>query len=408
MALRILALIAIVLVLCKTAIGEMYTPLSFSEAYGLLNQFKEEIVTIIFVDSAVVGNQLGNESSDGTAENEFGFISSLYISVQKIFSSDEKTTIDIIREISKDNILIVVDVTLPDLVQTKEIYNVNSVPFIIILHGNKILYRDVASKRSADKIASIKSTIYEDHIGKEKRHNSTDTQANSLNNSTDNKLLSSTQDGPFLLGSSMINNKDHLDQSEVKVPLKRTPKSELNLNIPSAIGNGRILQSEDIDLLTNKNVPEANKSSATSASISTLLGFGDSDSKVMNETIDIPIEYDADNSEDFSKCTSKSPYSNNFRIEDKWENVINDEQQMIDQIQKLYDDDLKLAKTMSESEQEIHHSEELFYQARNAIEKSLIESEKQMHQYEMELDKLYKARNEAIKARDNLYGKCEN
>ena len=68
----------------------------------------------------------------------------------------------------------------------------------------------------------------------------------------------------------------------------------------------------------------------------------------------------------------------------------------------------KLSQSIDESDQDYHESEELFYQAKNAIDKSLQESEKQMKQYEMELDRLYNARKETIKARENLYHQWEN
>ena len=83
--------------------------------------------------------------------------------------------------------------------------------------------------------------------------------------------------------------------------------------------------------------------------------------------------------------------------------VLNDEREIITEINQLYKDDRELAKTLKESENEIRESEEMFNKARAAIEATLKESEKQMQEYELKLEELYKARQLALKAKEDLY-----
>ena len=260
--------------------------------------------------------------------------------------------------------------------------------------------------KAAEKIASIKKLIYQENFHKEEQHNTTDVHTEIMKIYNEQKSIDSkSQDGPFPNGK-VIDKNSQSSQSEVLIPLKRTPKADsIQEATPKLNSNSVELQkSVNSQVLKDQTVKE--NTALLSIIQSNLQNSENPESKVMNETVVI-FDPNSD-SEDSAQWSPDTPFSSNFRIDEKWKNVLSDEEQMVDQIQKLYEDDLKLAKTMRESEQEIHQSEELFYQAKNAIEKSLKESEIQMHQYEMEQDKLYKARKDAIKARDSLYGKCEN
>ena len=90
---KILTIIVLIM-LWEKSIWEIYTPQSFTETLGLFGQFKKEVITVLFVDSAVIGNQLDNENADGSTDNEYGGFSSLFFNVKKMFTSNDKTIND--------------------------------------------------------------------------------------------------------------------------------------------------------------------------------------------------------------------------------------------------------------------------------------------------------------------------
>lgn len=129
--------------------------------------------------------------------------------------------------------------------------------------------------------------------------------------------------------------------------------------------------------------------------------------QIIDENTDAMLEITGKFEND-TECIPQTPYHTGFEIDTKWREVLKDEEQMINEINKLYEDDERLSQAFSKSEREIHESEELFYKAKNAIDKSLMDSEQMMRQYEMELDRLYNARQAAKKARQDLYHSCED
>ncbi len=117
-----------------------------------------------------------------------------------------------------------------------------------------------------------------------------------------------------------------------------------------------------------------------------------------------PTPVKAKNSEFVSTPFGKKGSAETFEnIEENWNKILKEEEELVKEIKDIYDEDKKLSESLQESEDEIHESEELFYKAKNAIDKTLQDSEQQMREYETELDKLYNARLAAKRARDDLY-----
>ena len=147
--------------------AEVYEPKGYSETLELLDKFKYNITTLIFVDPSEIDNSLDQEQGEPEDDNS-GFFDNLISSIKSVFSSDERSIGDLIKELSKEGVLIQVNVTNPNLAPVKEMYNIQSIPYIVILKGNKILYRDIATHKAAEKVANIKRLINEENKQKDK------------------------------------------------------------------------------------------------------------------------------------------------------------------------------------------------------------------------------------------------
>ena len=93
-------------------------------------------------------------------------------------------------------------------------------------------------------------------------------------------------------------------------------------------------------------------------------------------------------------------------LDEKWQKILQGEEVMIDEINKIYEEDLGLKDRLKEAQDEILESEEKYKKARQSYEETLMESETHLKEYE-KLEELYLARELALKAMEDLYQPCQ-
>ena len=93
-------------------------------------------------------------------------------------------------------------------------------------------------------------------------------------------------------------------------------------------------------------------------------------------------------------------------LDEKWKQILEGEEVMIDEINKIYEEDLGLKDRLKDAQDEILESEERYKKARQTYEETLLESEKHLKEYE-KLEDLYLARELALKAMEDLYQPCQ-
>eukprot|EP00344_Euplotes_crassus_P006778 CAMPEP_0197005492 /NCGR_PEP_ID=MMETSP1380-20130617/29632_1 /TAXON_ID=5936 /ORGANISM="Euplotes crassus, Strain CT5" /LENGTH=344 /DNA_ID=CAMNT_0042424649 /DNA_START=145 /DNA_END=1179 /DNA_ORIENTATION=+ len=276
-------------------------------------------------------------------EEESGFFGNIVQTVSGFFSSSRITVEDVINELGEDGEVIKIDTTNPHLTTLMQEYNVEIIPYIVVLENGMVLY----SGQEKPNISVKKETIEESVKASESDSNDSENALYSSIEETNASSKSSTAASESVIGGTAA--KSDKISSEVKVvsSIKASAPQE-KIVMPKPVPVKRI------------------------------------------DYVATPFGFRADN----------TTFEN---VDDNWKKILEEEEKIVEEIKEIYEDDRKLADSLKNSEDEIHESEELFYQAKNAIDKTLEESEQQMREYEMQLDKLYNARLAAKKARDDLY-----
>ena len=104
---------------------------------------------------------------------------------------------------------------------------------------------------------------------------------------------------------------------------------------------------------------------------------------------------------------TRVPYQSTIGLDEKWRQVLSEEEIVIGEINELFKEDSTLAERLKLSEQEIKESELKFKKARDDIENTLLQSEEKMREYEVKLQELYVARDLALRTREHLYQPCQ-
>ena len=394
--------IAILFMVSGYTSAEIYQPKTYAETLSLLDEFKYNITTLIFVDPSEIETNLKQKESE--SEDDSGFWDTLFGSVTSLFTSNEKSIGDLIQELSSQGILVQINATSPSLKQVKDMYNIQTIPYIIILKGNKIIYREVVTQKAAEKVASIRSQINEEKEELKKSQNSTQSDTKSLVISSGKaSFREDNQDDQFALYNITQNkNITQENQSSVYIPLKRTVSNDtIDIKSPTTIVSNKTSSKSFQSPIENKNktnssYPQSNQTFTNSTNFDKSIN---KDMQSLNST----------RSRNYTGSGAiQNKTAQNGNLDQDWRTLLKEEEEMADHIQKIYKDEQQLAQSIGSDDQEFHETEELFYQAKNAIDKSLQESEKQMKQYEMELDRLYNARRETIQAKDSLYHPWEN
>lgn len=389
MQVRVLTTILLFVLVTTFSAGQVLEPNSYEEVTEMLEDNKHSIVTLVFVDPEVLNAKLGPEGVIINEESK-GFFGGIIGSVASLFTPREISISDMIYEISIDNLVIQINSTNEEFRNLEDMYNVISSPFVIILKGNKILYRESASRSSEEKIVAVIKAYNEDILVKEKESKPISEEmplTNKVVNIAQGKdsLKANSQDEPYYFGNNSLSESSDQSQDASTVSINQFP-----VYPAAAFGLGPVVNSQLMDDNLNRN--QTNNGRYVSSYMA-------------------PIRRDVPNYAPRNITTRYVPSPFGYKATDDqfvkvdgiWKNILKDEERMVSEIKKIHDDDAKLSDTLKTSEGEIHESEESFYKAKNAIDKSLKESEQQLLQYERELDTLYNARQSAMRAREDLY-----
>mmetsp|Transcript_29017 Transcript_29017/g.33143 ORF Transcript_29017/g.33143 Transcript_29017/m.33143 type:complete len:286 (-) Transcript_29017:404-1261(-) len=193
----------------------------------MLDNFKHNITTMIFVDPATISIQLDEEKAEDLVKSEPGFFGALFSSITNIFSTSEESVGDLIADLSKEGVLVEIDIKNPSLTKVLDMYNIQTTPFVIILKGNKVLYRDVATKKAAEKVQAIRKVVNEERsrdseeiVEQKSDHNQVVTIA------PGKAELKADKNDQFLLGKDQAIESSPSDQGTTIIPLKRTTTVE--------------------------------------------------------------------------------------------------------------------------------------------------------------------------------------
>lgn len=481
-----------------------YHPESSVEARTIIQDNINNTVTIMFYDPTTVDKTLTEviQQQNQEQKEEKGFWGSLVTGIRGMFNDKEKSISEFAGEIEDKSVLVEIDTSNPDFEQLQRSYNVNTVPYLIILSRQILVYRGVPSTEANEKLNAF-LTAQNVKKNNEDSDEDDDLSAPILIEPGKTEFLSTSKDDPFYFGDNtpvyaeeyykdamnggMIEKSDRLNiQQNVKPSLSEyRPKIETVANPEERFANNKNIKYYE-DRMANEPPPKRIEIQGPVHSITDKAFSQPVDLKPDNVTethvieekvviveappkVEIPKPVETQRTvEVIRKCSveeevpepppkpqekqvvviEKCPAAPPAPVpvpepvpvpppapkivevvrpppvvappvpkvlktipghfDDKWERVLNDEKGMAQQISKLNEVDSDLARTFQTSEAEIHESEEMFYKAKNAIEKSLAESERQMTIYEQKLDELYTARQEAIRARDNLYHPCNN
>lgn len=378
--------------------AEVYVPRSHDEALDLMNDFKRNLTVMVFVDPEILNAKLEGQSSKDKNETS-GFFASLFNSVAGIFTSKEQSVSDLIYELGQKNIVIEVNATDSKFSRLQDMYSVPSIPYIILFKGNKIMYRDVATCEAGDKIKSIITAYKEEKLEQERAEEL-------FKNATAPVVIEeivtiapgkasfkpTSSDNPFVFNTTNTDTKVVEYTEKIIEPVVVTT---VTTEYPV------YSSSSTYPKYSSPVVASGSTKNATVTGNGFIPGVIASDRYVRSQYK--PVVSNSTNKYVSTPFGYKANEQQFDRIDQRWKQILDEESKMVDEIKKIYDDDAKLSETLKESEEEIHESEELFYKAKNAIDKTLQESEKQMLQYEQELDRLYKARQSAIRAKDDLY-----
>jgi len=408
---------------------------------------KHNITTLVFVDPAIINTKLDQDEDVVNKEEKRGFFGGFFSTVTSIFSSSDRSIGDMVHDIARNNTVIEIDITDPEFHKFEDMYNVQTYPFIIVLKGNKILYRSNITRNTDEKVESILGAYYDDLQGKNegvqtntfeevyttqgpKKVLKEDIVTIAPGNST---FKSSSFDDPFYFNNSTMNRTVDYAVQEV-VYTNVTPVVSVVEQVAPSYSQQYISYDPNAPYApVHGYVPTAPRRShnryaapGTMNRTTSNSSFSRSYPRVQrnlpeskNSTEIVVEEVIQENLPRRTEVTSTTRYhSTPFGYEanedaysnagERWKQILEEEERMVDEIANIYKDDANLSKTLQESEDEIHESEELFYKAKNEIDRTLMESEKQMIQYEQELDKLYRARQAAIQAREDLYHPCIN
>ena len=165
---RLLTTIAILATILAFSTAEILEPATYEEAMVIMDDFKHNITTLVFVDPAIVNAKLKDLEAEEEVEQSSGFFSGLLSSVAGVFSSKERSIGDLVYDLSKENFVIEIDTTNPEFDRMQDTYNVVEIPYIIIMKGNKILYRESATKNSEETIRKIIQAYNEEILEKRK------------------------------------------------------------------------------------------------------------------------------------------------------------------------------------------------------------------------------------------------
>lgn len=353
---RFLTIITL-LALCFTLINsELLEPETYRDTILIIESLRPNPTSLIFVDPTTLDSQF---SEDAEVEEESnGFFGNLLSTVSGIFSTKTKSTDDIIREMSQEGTVLKIDITNPSLNRLLDDYNVQIIPFIVVLKDGEIIYKGHNKPEIEEKVEDKK--IEEEEKIPEREINIAPGKESFKESITDNSLFFSIDE----------ENSENTTVNPI-TDIVEIPKPKYTLT-----------QSTPINVGINKTVVPKYRSPY----MAPLRKY----SPQLAEYASTPVGYKAN---DFS----------NENMDQHWKKILKEEEELVDEIKEIFDEDKHLSDSLLDSEEEIHESEELFYKAKNAIDKSLQESENQMREYERELDNLYKARQAAKKARDNLY-----
>ena len=374
---RILTVIVALLLLVNLSRSEILEPETYGDALDIINKSKDKTIALIFLDPTDINSV---SCKDNVNDDEFksvcndekgssGFFGSLISSVSGIFSSKKQSIGDILYDLGEEGTVIKIDTTNPELNRLLDDYNVLNIPNIVVLKEGEIIYE------GQDKpVISLAPKEEEEVIIPDVEVNISPGKDSFKEAKSDDGLFFSLDEKP--LPESSISNDitseekvTEIEKEEKPSPKKAAPVTPVDSVEDSAASQKRV----PFRPSSSGRVPTTLYSrNRTSNYVPTVVGYRANDQ-----------QYD--------------------QIDQKWKNILKEEESLVDEIKKIYDDDKKLSDSLKESEEEIHESEELFYKAKNAIDKTLMESENQMKEYERELDRLYRARQSAIKARDDLY-----
>lgn len=389
MQVRVLTTILLFALLSAFVAGQVLEPTSYQEVTEMLEDNKHNIVTLIFVDPEVLNAKLGPEGVILNEESK-GFFGGIIGSVASLFTQKERTMSDMIYDISLDNLVIQINSTNDEFTKLEDMYNIITSPFVIILKGNKILYRETASRSSEEKIMAVIKAYNYDLLEKEKESKAISEEmplTNKVVNIAQGKdsLKASSQDEPYYFGNNTLTESSDQIQDASSVSITQFP-----VYPAAAFGLGPVVNPLLLDVSSNRSQPNNGRfvtpyMAPVRRDVPNYVLRGNSTRYVSS-----PFGYKATDDQ-FEK------------VDGVWKDILKDEERMVSEIKKIHDEDAKLSDTLKTSEGEIHESEESFYKAKNAIDKSLKESEQQLLQYERELDTLYNARKSAMRAREDLY-----
>jgi len=294
----------------------------------------------------------------GKPEEDSGFFGNIFQSVGNLFTSAKPTVRDVIKDLGQTGEVLKIDVTNPNLEPLMEDYNVEATPYIVVLKNDAVLYS-----------GHEKPTLPSENSEEEDLSNiaSAETVEKQKQKGLEHDLYSLIEDTePTSIDSPNSASESIIGESEVKSEATLIKPKTMSYPKPAKVEPAQSPQSD----------PKSSQASGM-----TLKKHENATTSVISAPKEAALE----------------------NIDQDWKTILQKEERIAEKIKGIYDEDKKLSETLEEAEDDIHESEELFYQAKNAIDKTLQESEQQMLQYESELDKLYNARLAAKKAREDLY-----
>lgn len=79
--------------------------------------------------------------------------------IRGMFSANDKTVYDLEQELGQASTLVEINVTNPDMKAITSLYNVDSIPYMIVLYKNKVEYRGIPSEKVNQIIAALMNPV---------------------------------------------------------------------------------------------------------------------------------------------------------------------------------------------------------------------------------------------------------
>ena len=128
--------------------------MTLEQSEEVIQENVKNITGILFVDSTRVDTTLEN-----TNGKEEGMVGNLLTSIRGMFSSKGKTVYQFGQEIADSIPILEVDTNNKELYPLKDKFKVDTVPYLVLLYCNEILFADIPLKNNTNEIYDIVSTF---------------------------------------------------------------------------------------------------------------------------------------------------------------------------------------------------------------------------------------------------------